>query len=172
MHPSIVIREERPEDVAEIHTINALAFGRAAEAEIVNALRARGMARLSLVAVSPAGIVGHILFSPVLIGSEENSPYALGLAPMAVIPAMQNRGIGTQLVYAGLESCRKAGYECVVVLGHPGYYARFGFVTAAEYGMGCEFAAPAEAFMIIELRSGALRGHAAIARYQPEFSTM
>ena len=166
----MIIRQERPEDVAGIRHVNVQAFGQPAEADIVDLLRTRGKVILSLVAAQGDLIVGHILFSPVRIESEGGLFIAaVGLAPMAVLPELQKQGIGSQLVKHGLEQCRKDGHECVVVLGHAEYYPRFGFVPASRYGIKCEYDVPDEVFMVIELREGALEGRAGIARYQPEF---
>lgn len=88
---------------------------------------------------------------------------------MAVLPEFQKRGIGTLLVEAGLAECRKAQYDFVVVLGHPEYYPRFGFVPASRYGIKCEYPVPDEVFMLIELRAGALQGRHGIVKYEPEF---
>ena len=165
----MIVRQERPEDVAGIRHVNEQAFGQPAEADLVDLLRARDKVILSLVAAQGDLIVGHILFSPVMIESEGNLFAAAGLAPMAVLPELQKQGIGSQLVKHGLEQCRKTGYECVVVLGHAEYYPRFGFVPASRYGLKCEYDVPDEVFMAIELREGALKGRAGIARYEPEF---
>lgn len=166
----MIVRQERPEDVAGIRHVNEQAFGQPAEADLVDLLRTRGKVVLSLVATQEDLIVGHILFSPVMIESEgEVFDAAVGLAPMAVLPGLQKQGIGSQLVEHGLELCRKSGYECVVVLGHAEYYPRFGFVPASRYGLKCEYDVPDEAFMALELRDGALKGRAGIAKYQPEF---
>jgi putative acetyltransferase len=164
------IRPEQPEDIAAIHRVNQLAFGQEAEAELVDKLRTNKKAVLSLVAVSNDQVVGHILFSPVTIENENESFPALGLAPVAVLPEWQNRGIGSQLIRAGLDECRRAGHACVVVLGHPEYYPRFGFVTASRYGVGCEYNVADEKFMLIELQAGSLQGRKGIAKYQPEFN--
>lgn len=88
---------------------------------------------------------------------------------MAIVPTLQRQGIGSLLVKAGLDACRKAGLAGVVVLGHPDYYPRFGFVPASDYGIQTEYAVPEGVFMAIELRAGALRGHAGLAKYAPEF---
>ena len=113
--------------------------------------------------------MGHILFSPVTIESKGTSFEAIALAPMAVLPAYQRKGIGSQLVRAGFEECRRLGHEIIVVLGHPDYYPRFGFVPAKQKGIDCEFEVPEEAWMILELREGALAGRRGIVRFQPEF---
>ena len=125
---------------------------------------------MSLVAVRDDLIVGHILFTPVTIESEGRELAALGLAPMAVLPEQQRQGIGSLLVNVGLNRCRKEGLACVVVLGHPEYYPRFGFVPASHYGIKCEYDVPDEVFMAIELEDGALDGRSGTARYQPEFN--
>jgi putative acetyltransferase len=91
---------------------------------------------------------------------------------MAVRSAWQRRGIGSRLVRAGLEECRRAGHgSVVVVLGHPEYYPRFGFVPASRHGVTWEHPAPAEAFMLLELRPGALGGRGGVVRYAPEFGS-
>src|SRR5688572_26858636 len=123
----VVVRQEEPDDRMAIRHIHEQAFGRPAEAYLVDALRARGQALLSLVAVQDDRVVGHILFSPVTIESADGAFPAVGLGPMAVLPALQCQGIGTLLVTMGLAECRAAGHVCVVVLGHQTYYPRFGF---------------------------------------------
>ncbi len=132
-------------------------------------LRERGVLTISLVAVLDTNIIGHIAFSPVEIASEKSSFGALTLAPVSVLPAHQNRGIGSQLVTAGLEECQRLGYEIVVLVGHPNYYPRFGFVPAYAEGIGCEFEVPDEAWMLAELKQGALAGRQGKVRFQPEF---
>jgi putative acetyltransferase len=165
----LFIRVERPEDRAAIHEVHELAFGRSAEADLVDALRVGGKATLSLVAVEDDRIVGHILFSPVLINSDDRTFSAVGLAPMAVLPERQRCGIGAQLVKAGLLECRNTGHDCVLVLGHPTYYPRFGFVPASRYGLKSEYEVPDEAFMVLAWHEGVLRDRGGVARYQPEF---
>lgn len=168
----VIVRDEKPEDLAAIHEVNAKAFEQAAEANLVDALRANGKVTLSLVAVQDDRVVGHILFSPVVIESEKETFAAVGLAPLAVLPEYQNQGIGSRLVRAGLDECRKALHESVVVLGHPEYYPRFGFAPASRYGIKSEYDVRDEVFMIIELREGALLGRSGIVKYQPEFNEM
>lgn len=164
----MVIRHETPEDVAAVRRVEELAFGRTDEAALVDALRARGKVTLSLVAEEAACVVGHVLLSPVTIGTAT----AVGLAPLAVLPQCQRRGIGSGLVRRGLAECRAAGHECAVVLGEPDYYRRFGFETAARHGVRCEFDVPEEAFMMLALRPGALADLGGVARYEPEFGAV
>ena len=155
--------------MAAIRRVNEQAFGRAAEAALVDGLRAHGRVSLSLVAERDGEVIGHILFSPVRIDSGLESTAGLGLAPMAVLPAHQRAGIGSLLVRAGLAECRRAGHGCVVVLGHPEYYPRFGFVPASRHGLAWEHPAPDEAFMVLPLREGAIAAAGGVVRYAPEF---
>jgi putative acetyltransferase len=168
----IVIRPEKTEDIAAIRNVNEQAFGRPAEADLVDALRRNGKATLSLVAEDDGQVVGHILFSPVTIESGDARLVGVGLAPMAVLPESQNRGIGSLLVRHGLEACRQSGHQFAIVLGHPEYYPRFGFVPASRFGVKCEYDVRDEAFMALELTEGALRGSAGVAKYQPEFNEL
>jgi putative acetyltransferase len=164
------IRPETPEDEVAIRHVNEDAFGQKEEGELIEKLRNRGVLTLSLVAVQDNEIVGHIVFSPVKVESESSRFEAIALAPMAVLPAYQRKGIGSQMVRAGLEECRRLGQEIVVVLGHPDYYPRFGFVPASTYAIECEYDVPSEVFMTLELRPGALSGRSGTVKYQPEFN--
>ncbi len=144
----------------------------------MDALRAAGAVIASLVAEAEGEVVGHILFSPATLAShsdeEEGEGQAAGattiaaLGPMAVLPNWQRRGVGGQLIRAGLEACRAAGYDLCIVLGHPAYYPRFGFRPAAPLGIRWEHGG-GDAFMVTELRPGALAGRGGVARYRPEF---
>ncbi len=163
------IRPEKPEDVPAISTLNEAAFPTSAEADLVDSLRDQDAHVLSLVAVDGDQVVGHILFSPVVIETESGPIDALGLAPMSVLPDRQRGGIGSRLVTAGLTQCTALDYPAVVVLGHPDYYPRFGFIQADRQGITCEFPSPPESFMIKELRPGALDGRSGIAKYHAAF---
>jgi putative acetyltransferase len=166
----ISVRLEQPDDASAIRETNELAFGGPLEARLVDALR--GTADyLSLVATIDGRVVGHILFTPVTIEPAEDRRTA-GLAPMAVRPEHQRSGIGGQLIRAGLEECRRRGYSAVVVLGHPEYYPRFGFVPAHTFGLTCEFPSPPEAFMALELDANALKAIHGMVRYHPLFSQL
>jgi putative acetyltransferase len=166
----MLIRREEPRDADAVRIVNERAFGQPEEARIVDALRGVADA-ISLVAVIDNDVVGHILFTPVSIDDAAAPLSATGLAPMAVLPEFQRRGIGSALVNAGLDSCRAAGYDLAVVLGHPDFYPRFGFVVAADHQLSCEYPAPREAFMVIELRPGAFRRARGLVRYRPEFAS-
>ena len=166
----VIIRPETTEDAADIRHVNEEAFGGTVEADIVDKLRQRQAFTLSLVAVYEDKVVGHILFSPVTIDSENISFSAIGLGPMAVLPSFQRKGIGSKLVINGLQECQCIGHEIVIVLGHPEYYPRFGFVRASTCGIKCEYDVPNEVFMVLELRPGVLSGRSGIVKYQPEFN--
>ncbi len=164
------VREERPGDEAAIRRVNVAAFATAAEADLVDRLRADGRLGLSLVALLGTAVVGHIAFSAVTVEPARPGLRGTGLGPMAVIPGMQGRGIGSLLVREGLELCRERGMDFVVVLGHPQYYPRFGFVPADRFGLRCIWEVPEGVFMAMELRGGALRHTSGAAHYQPEFN--
>jgi putative acetyltransferase len=124
---------------------------------------------LSLVAVGGGRVVGHLLFTRIQIRSGETGTAALSLAPLAVLPARQRQGIGTALVKYGLAECRRLGHGIVVVLGHPAYYPRFGFIPAGTRGIRPPFGARPEAFMVLELVPGALAGVRGEVEYPLEF---
>ena len=162
------MRAEIPDDVPLVHELNALAFPTEAEADLVDALRDKARPAISLVAEQDNTIVGHIMFTPVeLCGN--SSLKIMGLAPMAVTPDQQKRGIGSQLVKEGLDRCRDIGAGAVVVLGHPSYYLRFGFAPASAKNITCEYDAPDEAFMMLELTAGYLLGAEGTIRYHDAF---
>jgi putative acetyltransferase len=165
----LAIRQEISEDIDAISELNKQAFGSNSEANLVDKLRNRQAIVISLVAVLGNKIVGHILFSQVIIEGEQGNFNAIGLAPMSVLPAYQKMSIGSQLIESGTEEIRRLGYEIIVVLGHPNYYPRFGFIRADQRGIKWEHEAPLEAFMILELHEGALRGRRGVVKFQPEF---
>jgi putative acetyltransferase len=168
----ITIRPETTEDYAAIHEVNLLAFGQEIEPCLVEALRESPdfIPELSLVTIEAGQVVGHILFSPMVIETKEGAVPALTLAPLAVRPEFQNQGIGSELVRDGLERCRNLCHKIVVVVGHPAYYPRFGFYPARAQGLEAPFPVPDEAFLVLELAPGALDGVAGMVRFPPPFS--
>jgi len=104
-----------------------------------------------------------------LTGPDGATISGVGLAPVAVLPAHQRAGVGGRLVEEGLRRLREAGHGFCVVLGHPGYYPRFGFLPASDFGVRWERDVPDRAFMALELCPGALAGHPGVVRYAPEF---
>ena len=166
----ITIRPECPEDVGAIRAINEAAFGQTAEADIVDALRFACPNVLSLVAFSDETVVGHIFFSPVQVEGGSRTIQGMGLTPMAVLPERQRQGSGSRLVEAGIRILRKQGCPFVIVLGHSGFYPRFGFVPASRHGLTCQWeGVPDEAFMVLIFDESALAGVTGIARYRDEF---
>ena len=157
----VLIQPERGGDEPAITAVHAAAFGSAAEARLVEALRAAARLSISLVGEKDGRIVGHVAFSPVSVAGANDG---LGLAPMAVLPAFQRQGIGRQLIAEGI-----AGAGFIVVLGEPAYYGRFGFGPAADFGLSDEYGSGA-AFQVLELRPGAIPRGAGLVRYAPEFA--
>ena len=167
----IDVRQEVPCDVPAIREVYEAVPDMSAEADLVDALRDAGAHVVSLVAVQDGRVVGHILFTPVQIEAAPQGVAVLGLAPLAVRPDRQAQGIGSQLVEAGLAACA-ARAAAVIVLGHPSFYARFGFAQADRFGLVCEFDAPPEAFMAIELLPGALADCRGIVTYHRAFGRL
>lgn len=162
------VREEEKRDRDAVHALHVAAFETSAEANLVDALREQARPVLSLVAEEAERIVGHIMFTPVSLSGHADRRI-MGLAPMAVSPDRQRKGIGSALVRAGLEQCRDLGFGAVVVLGHPSFYPRFGFQPASRVGVACEYDAPADAFMLVELVPGYMRGAAGTVQFHPAF---
>lgn len=166
MSDDALLRPERPTDAEAIHALHRAAFGRPDEAALVDALRPTADPYLGIVAERGGRVAGHVVFTPVTLG--DSAVEALGLGPLAVTPGLQRGGLGSALVREGLAACTRAGRFVVVVLGHPEYYPRFGFVPAASRGLtyqpGFE-----PAFFVTELREGALGDARGRVRYLPPF---
>jgi putative acetyltransferase len=162
-----IIRTETAADLPAIRQVNESAFGSADEADLVEALRTEGVVLLSLVAESGIRIAGHILFSRMSIETPAEVVPAVALAPVAVLPQRQRQGIGGALIRYGLDALRVRGERMVIVVGHPGYYPRFGFST--ERARSVESPFPLDAFMVLELVPGALDGIRGRVRYPRAF---
>jgi putative acetyltransferase len=164
------IRREQPEDVLSIREVNDRAFGRGSEGAVIEILRGACESLISLVAVVDGRLVGHILFSPVELEADDGTTVrGLGLAPLAVLPEWQMQGIGTELARAGLAAIAETTCPFVVVLGHSGYYPRFGFEKASSHGIRCQWHVAEEAFMVLVLDVEAMRGVSGVARYRAEW---
>ncbi|GLZ11894.1 N-acetyltransferase [Actinomadura sp. NBRC 104425] len=149
-------RPETFRDVADVRRVLQAAFPTAQEAELVDALRrdAAWLPGLAWVAEEPGGrVVGYALLTRCHVG-EPPAP-ALALAPVAVLPAFQRRGVGEAVTAAALHAAEQAGERLVIVLGHPEYYPRFGFTRASRFGIGVSFEVPDEALMALVLDVGA-----------------
>jgi putative acetyltransferase len=164
----MLIRVEEERDWAAAHSVNASAFETSAEARLVGRLRDEAQPVVSLVAENDGEIVGHIIFSPVLLSGHAHLKI-LGLGPMAVLPKHQRKGIGSALVRNGLAECKQLGFGAVVLVGHPEFYPRFGFRPASHFGIACEFDVPEEAFMVIELQPGFLADASGTINYHQAF---
>lgn len=168
---TIAIRPECPEDFPIIHDLVRLAFENADCASgdehfLVDRLRRSReyIPGLSLVAEEDGRLVGHIMFTSLKVGEAE----VLALAPLAVLPSHQGRGTGSALIRRGHELARSLGWKFVILVGHAGYYPRFGYKPAASFGIVSPFEAPEEAFMAINLRGGAER-LPGLLKYSPAF---
>jgi len=160
----LIVRAEQPSDAAAIRAVHDAAFNQPHEGRLVDVLRVTS-SLVSLVAEAQGEIVGHVMFSRVTI----SGTMAVALAPMAVAPSRQRRGIGTTLVKAGLDELRRREEKIVVVLGHPQYYPRFGFVPAKPHGILPPFECAENAWMVMPLAEWALNGVTGTVRYPPAF---
>lgn len=165
---NIKVRPETPEDIAAIRQVEEAAFGRSAEADLVDLCRSRGKVTLSLVAVEGKRVVGHILFTPVTLDPPYPGWQGVGIGPVAVLPECQRTGIGSRLMTMGLELCRTNGFDFAVLLGDPRYYCLFGFIPAREFGLTSDYG-DGDEFQARELRPGVLKGAQAKVKYAGEF---
>ena len=133
----MTIRDERPGEEPAIRDLVEAAFGGSAEADLVDRLRADGDAVLLRAAVEEGTILGIIVFSRL------TAPFrALALAPLAVRPDRQGRGIGSRLVADGLTRAAELGWDGLFVLGEPRFYGRFGFDAALAEGFRSPYDGP------------------------------
>lgn len=163
----MVIVEENASQREQIAAIHRVAFGGDSESEIVDKLRRDGLIAVSLVACDDSDVIGHILFSDLAISVDERAVKAAALAPLAVHPDHQRRGIGSRLVHAGLSLARDRRYEAVIVVGHPDYYPRFGFSSLLARKLAAPFSG--DAFMALELTPGSLSGARGAVHYPSAF---
>ncbi|WP_240796456.1 bifunctional class I SAM-dependent methyltransferase/N-acetyltransferase [Streptomyces sp. RFCAC02] len=144
-------RPETADDIPAVRDVLLEAFPTAAEADIVDALRADPQAwidSLSMVAAGPDGTpVGYALLTRCRVDGRP----ALALAPCAVRPSAQRAGAGSAAIRAALAAARAMGENLVVVLGHADYYPRFGFTPASRFGIRAPFEVPDEAMMAMAL---------------------
>jgi len=161
-----MIRDAAPSDHAAIRAVLRHAFPGDDEADLVEQLRADGDVLTELVAASDIAVQGHILYSPLAIQRESETLLAAALAPVAVLPAFQNQGIGGELIRAGNARCAALGLDAIVVLGHAEYYPRFGFSARDAESLQAPFSGPH--FMALELKPGALKAGGKV-RYAKAF---
>lgn len=165
----MIVRDEKRTDRAAVRAVLRAAFGQSDEGDLVAQLRDDGDAIISLVAVggTAAGgdeIVGHIMFSAM------TAPFtALGLAPVAVVPARQGCGIGSGLIRVGLDRAKQQGWEGVFVVGAPAYYGRFGFTADLANGFTSPYAG---AYFMARALHGALPARTGAVAYAPAFARL
>jgi len=171
---NIQIRPEHKNDISAISMLNDMAFGQESEGDLIVKLRKNKnfIKDLSLVACMGNEIIGHILFSKIVIKNETEEFESLALAPMAVIPEFQGLGIGSQLINKGLQKAIKLGYESVIVLGHENYYTRYNFTPASQFQISCPFEVLDNNFMALELKKGSLDKVSGCVIYPKEFDTL
>ena len=167
---AVSVRLETPADFPAIRRVNTDAFGRSAEANLVDVLRRHGQVLMSLVAEAEKEVVGHLLLTQVMLMPTVPGLKMLGLGPLAVLPQFQRQGIGSVLIRKAIDQAGADGWQAMVVLGDPEYFARFSFAPCSRYGLSSEFRVPAESFLVLELQPGALEGLQGVVRYHPEFS--
>jgi putative acetyltransferase len=163
----MLIRPESAEDAAAVRSVLTTAFGGADEATLAGLLRDSGDVVVSLVALVGDQIVGHVVFSRLEIRASANVESGVALAPLAVLPALQRRGVGSALVREGIRQLRDRGEAIVIVLGDPEYYMRFGFSTELARPLKSRYSGPA--FMAMEIRPGALADVAGEVVYPSAF---
>ncbi|HEY5564898.1 MAG TPA: N-acetyltransferase [Rhodothermia bacterium] len=163
------MRPETPCDEESIYDVNRQAFGSEEESRLVNRLRKAASPNVSLVAVVGQKVVGHIFFSPVKVEHGSSDLICMGLGPMAVVPDLQNCGIGSGLVRMGLSKCRDLQAAAVFVLGHPDYYPRFGFRNAAQLGFRYRNQRYDPYFFVLELSRGFIGTAGGVVTYHPAF---
>ncbi|HKU69079.1 MAG TPA: N-acetyltransferase [Candidatus Baltobacteraceae bacterium] len=169
MNDTIEIREERDSDVDAIRAVHDAAFGREHEGRLVDRLRSDGLLAASVVGLVDGCVVGNAVFSGLLLRSNGGSLNAVALAPLAVLPASQRRGIGSRLVRAGLDLCAAQRYVAAFVLGDPAYYSRFGFSATAAKNVRSKYAGAGDAWMALEFRPATLSGRQLKAIYPDAF---
>ena len=164
-----LVRPALNTDDAGIRQVECAAFPDTVEADLVESLIAAGDATLSLVAEQDGRILGHILCSRMKVEADGALVRAVGLAPVAVLPEHQGRGIGGALIRAAVEGSKAAGEQMIFVLGEPAYYTRFGFSAAAARPFASPYAG--DHFMALRL-DGAALPRSGKADYAPAFSKL
>ncbi len=150
----LIIRSEKIEDYYGISIVHNQAFFKPDEAELVERIRASNFysSALALVAEYQGQIIGHILLSYLNLVGEETIP-VLGLAPLAVLPELQNQGVGSQWGKVALEKADEIKEPLVIVLGHPEFYLKFGLEPCQNYHLKSLIPFPPEALRVKRLKS-------------------
>ncbi|MEK4299640.1 N-acetyltransferase [Oceanobacillus sp. FSL W8-0428] len=175
---NISLRQEQPEDYHHTEILIEQAFRNEEMSDkqehfLVQRIRRSDafIPELSIVAVNQQDeIIGQILFSKISIKNQEQTTESLALAPISVHSDYQKQGIGSMLMNKGLKKAKEAGYNSVIVLGHPDYYPHFGFKLASLWGIEAPFDVPDEAFMALELEKDAFKNVIGVVQYSEAFS--
>lgn len=165
------VRQENINDYEEIDRLLLEAFGGSQEIQLVRQIRRSQdyIPSLSFVAVDNNVIVGHLLFSKVQLTFDSGEVcQILSLAPLSVLPQHQKQGVGSTLVLHGLNEVRKIAYPLIVVIGHPQYYLKFGFVLAKPFGLRVKYKVPDNAFFVMEIEKGFLHQRSGLVEF-PEY---
>jgi predicted N-acetyltransferase YhbS len=177
MNPTLNIRKENSFDHNWVIELTEKAFETLEisdhnEGKLVDILRKAPtfVEELSLVAELNDQVVGHILFTPILIDNSEQQFQSLVLAPVSVLPEFQKMGIGGQLIRAGHQKAKELGFQSAILLGHPEYYPRFGYKPASTWGIKTHIPLPSDdVFMAVEITEGGLKGVSGIVVFPAEF---
>lgn len=173
---NITIREEQKSDYTIVEKLIELAFEHEEKSDhrehfLVERLRKCDafVPQLSLVAELGGEVIGHILLTKVEIVSSDRSVTSLGLAPVAILPEYQGRGVGSALIREAHSRAAALGYRSCVLLGHKDYYPKFGYRKAIDFGIEFPFDIPHEYCMAVELVPGGLDGVHGTVKYSQPF---
>lgn len=173
------IRQERPEDFAEVNnlveeTFKEVEFSDQTEHLLVERLRKSKtyIPELSIIAEIKDEIIGHILLTKININNENNTFSSLGLAPVSVKPKYQNMGIGGKLIVESHKIAKILGHTSIILLGHDNYYPKFGYQLTKKFGITLPYDVPEENCMAIELVKDALKHVNGVVEYPNEFNDL
>lgn len=177
MNRNLIIRKEIPSDYDRVFELTTKAFetmpfSEGNEDKLVVRLRNASafIPELSLVAERGGQLVGHILFTPLVVDNGQEQFQSLVLGPVSVLPEFQKQGIGSQLILAGHQKAKELGFQSVILIGHPEYYPRFGYKPASTWGIKTQIPLPSDdVFMAVELVEGGLSGVSGMVIFPPEF---
>jgi len=176
MKMNIRLRQEKSADYPQVFNLVEQAFATLeisdhTEQFLVERLRTSNafIPELSIVAEYKNKIIGHILLTKIKIQNKESEHTSLSLAPVAVLPEFQNKGIGGKLILHAHKAARKLGFKSVILVGHKNYYPRFGYKPTINYGIKLPFDAPEQNCLAIELVENGLKGVTGNVVFPKEF---